>query len=156
MNARDTCGIIELRGRITRDMLRSEPETLFVFGDNLAGRGLGGQAREMRGEPNAIGIPTKHAPSRHPSAFFDDSDLTTFKLIAGGRFTRLAEHLRAGGKVVWPADGIGTGLAELERKAPAIWATLERWRAALSDLAVSPLSQSDQRFLQTRDRGEGI
>jgi hypothetical protein len=34
---------------ITSEMLRSERATLFVFGDNMTERGLGGQAREMRG-----------------------------------------------------------------------------------------------------------
>jgi hypothetical protein len=32
---------------------------------------------------------------------------------------------------VWPEDGIGTGLAQLQQRAPRIWAQLEAWRAEL-------------------------
>ncbi len=58
---------------ITRQMVRAEPEAYWVFGDNLARKGLGGKAREMRGEPNTIGIVTKRAPTMNPEAFFSDT-----------------------------------------------------------------------------------
>jgi len=35
---------IEYRKLITRPMLQQAPETLFVFGDNMLRKGLGGQA----------------------------------------------------------------------------------------------------------------
>ena len=38
-------------------------------------KGYGGQAREMRGEPNSIGIPTKWAPDSNKSSYFCDGDL---------------------------------------------------------------------------------
>jgi hypothetical protein len=41
--------------------------------DSVQRHGLAGQAKEMRGEPNAIGVATKRAPSTNPKAFFDDS-----------------------------------------------------------------------------------
>jgi hypothetical protein len=50
--------VIRLK-HITREMVRADPSTVFVFGDNMARNGLAGQAKEMRGEPNAIGVPTK-------------------------------------------------------------------------------------------------
>ena len=34
--------------------------------------GFGGQAKEMRGEPNAISVATKWEPSNRPNAFFSD------------------------------------------------------------------------------------
>ena len=114
-------GEIEYRRRITRDMLRAEPGTLFVFGDNMARRGYGGQAREMRGEPNAIGVPTKWTPDTRPGAYFDDSDVGRVGWVIVDAFQCCRDHIRAGGKVVWPADGIGTGLADLPRRAPGIW-----------------------------------
>lgn len=49
---------------ITRDMLRKEPEARFVFGDNAYRKGFGGQAKEMRGEPNALGVATKWYPGK--------------------------------------------------------------------------------------------
>lgn len=41
---------------IKRQDLKSNPNTQYLFGDNLKRSGFGGQAKEMRGEPNAIGI----------------------------------------------------------------------------------------------------
>lgn len=34
---------------ITRQFVRDNPQYLFLFGDNLIGKGFGGQAKEMRG-----------------------------------------------------------------------------------------------------------
>lgn len=118
---------IERRDQITRQMLRDEPKTLFVFGDNMQGRGLGGQAKEMRGEPNAVGIPTKYSPSMAVSAFFDDS-IACFDAVMPtiiNRIEIIAKHLESGGNVVFPTAGIGTGLAELEKRAPQIWMSIQ-------------------------------
>lgn len=114
---------------ITRAMLRAEPQTLFVFGDNLQRRGLGGQAAEMRGEPNAVGLPTKREPSTHPWAYLRDADLPLVQAAAAPDVARLKRHLEAGRDVVWPSAGIGTGRAELAGRAPAI----ARWYTSVLD-----------------------
>ncbi|TFZ54475.1 hypothetical protein E4V01_25170 [Methylorubrum sp. Q1] len=103
-------GGVRYEGRITRPMLQAERGTLFVFGDNLQRRGRGGQAAEMRGEPNAVGIPTKRAPSMDDSAFFTDADFDDFRDAAAPAFALLRAHAEGGGAIVWPADGVGTGL----------------------------------------------
>ena len=110
---------------ITRQMLKNSPDTLFVFGDNMLEQGLGGQAKEMRGESNAVGIPTKYAPGMREADFFINDDLKKAKPVIDERFTRLKQHAEKGGDIVWPEDGIGTGLAELEKRAPKIWAYIE-------------------------------
>lgn len=120
---------------ITRAMLKAEPDTLFVFGDNLERRGLGGQAKEMRGEPNAVGIPTKRAPGMHPVDFFTDRDLDAYLDARFAALTRLDFHLEAGGSVVLPADGLGTGRARLKQTAPAIWQQLQADLAVLHENA---------------------
>ena len=61
--------------RIYRSDLVENRECFYVFGDNLRREGLGGQAGEMRGEPNAIGVATKHAPG------MDDDDFWTHQEI---------------------------------------------------------------------------
>lgn len=58
---------------VTRAMVRAEPDTLFVFGDNLERRGLGGQAREMRGSSTRSGS----RPRGHPIATRGHSSPTT-------------------------------------------------------------------------------
>jgi hypothetical protein len=125
-------GSVEYRDHITRQMLRDEPEKLFVFGDNMIARGFGGQAKEMRGEPNAVGIPTKQYPDRGPAAYFKNEDLSRVRPKIDAAFLKLAFHALRGGKIVWPSAGIGTGLAELEKRAPKIWQLIESGREILS------------------------
>lgn len=109
--------MIEYREHITRQMLRNEPDTLFVFGDNMERRGLGGQAAEMRGEPNAVGIPTKKAPHMGADAFLSDDDKEEWATAVREDILMLVGF---DGLVVWPTAGIGTGRARLAEKAPKI------------------------------------
>jgi hypothetical protein len=41
-------------------------------------------------------------------------------------FRKLEAHLASGRDIILPADGIGTGLAELPTRAPRLFARLER------------------------------
>ncbi len=114
--------MIEYRDNITRQMLRDEPNTLFVFGDNMQRRGFGGQAAAMRGEPNAVGIPTKKSPSMRPEAFFSNHDFTAWATESQLDINRLRNF---GGTIVWPKAGIGTGRAQLAKRAPRIMAAID-------------------------------
>lgn len=113
--------------RIYRQDLHNNPEVWYVFGDNLAGVGYGGQAREMRGESNAIGIPTK----RSPYEYLNDNDYDEIVQVCTKIFNRLYYKIEAGGIVVWPGDGIGTGLSDLINKAPKIWCWLDDMKREL-------------------------
>ena len=126
--------IIKSKWTVRAD-LRNNPEHLFVFGDNMVRKGFGGQAMEMRGEPNAIGVPTKWAPSMSPSAFLTEADLERVKPEIDKAFERLRTHLAGGGTVVLPRDGIGTGLAQLESRAPTIAALIQAHIEALEAVA---------------------
>ncbi|KKL89497.1 hypothetical protein LCGC14_1914150 [marine sediment metagenome] len=120
--------MIEYRAHITRAMLRAEPEKLFVFGDNELHTGYGGQAKEMRWEPNAIGIPTKKWPSMEEEAFFTDNFTPYW---ATNNAENIAKLLIFEGTIIWPQAGIGTGLAQLKERAPLIWRAIERLRIGL-------------------------
>jgi hypothetical protein len=110
---------------IRRQDLRNNRDTFYVFGDNMQRIGYGGQAREMRGEPNAIGVVTKWAPSNDNTAFFDDMpDCFTRVSFDLARISRLLEQ---GKTVVVPEDGIGTGLAQLPRRAPKLDRFIKAW-----------------------------
>lgn len=112
---------VELRPLITRQMLRNEPDKIFLFGDNLLRSGLGGQAAEMRGEPNAIGIPTKRAPNMRPESFFSDDDyINNIKSIDDAIGSIPPDKI-----IVMPQDGLGTGRAKLQQKAPKTYAYLQ-------------------------------
>ncbi len=122
--------MLQYSSYITRRMVIDNRNSLFVFGDNLQRFGFGGQAKEMRGEINSVGIPTKIAPHRHESAFFTDEWydkwLPSFDEAEG----RLMHHT---GLIVWPYAGIGTGRAQLEKRAPKIWAAIEQLRTDLDE-----------------------
>ena len=98
---------------------RENPTWLFVFGDNDEQHGNGGQA-QIRDEPNSIGIPTKKAPSYDPNSFYNDNEFTQ----NCGNIKRACFHILSILKsnkydtLVLPFDGFGTGLANLDTKAP--------------------------------------
>jgi len=110
---------------IEKHHLRANPSTLYVFGDNMEERGFGGQAREMRGEKNAVGIPTKWAPSMREDSFFSDEDFDSVKDRIDARMAEIESHLERKGRVVLPRRGLGTGLSELDTKAPVIYAYIQ-------------------------------
>ncbi len=116
---------------ITREGVRSYLDWLFVFGDNVLRKGLGGQAKEMRGEPNAVGIITKRKPSNLYGSFFYDDDFDEWFDLAKKDFQRILSHVEAGGVVVWPADGIGTGRAKLANRAPSILRYIDNFEEKL-------------------------
>ena len=124
--------MIVYQATITRDDVQKNTDTLYVFGDNMRGLGYGGQAKAMRGEPNAIGIPTKWSPCMYDECFFKDSDLDNplVKAAIDSAFERLEAWARIKGKIVMPSAGIGTGFAQLEIRAPRIQKYIQqKWKA---------------------------
>lgn len=109
----------------TRKDIQANSKQIYVFGDNMARRGLGGQAKEARGEVNSIGIPTKWFPSMEENAFFSDTDYNFVAPVIRGEFKKISQYLFSGYTVIWPADGVGTGLSELETRAPQIFDLIE-------------------------------
>jgi hypothetical protein len=102
---------------------------LYVFGDNVQRVGFGGQARAMRGEKNAVGVATKYSPR---DCFGEDpAQVEAQNRIIDEDMKPLFAHVKTGGIVVWPADGIGTGLADLPNKSPSSFAYLNQKLAAL-------------------------
>jgi hypothetical protein len=119
-NQQDEKPRIEIRDHITRDDVLVEKDKIFLFGDNLAERGFGGQAKEMRGEENAIGIPTKKAPSNNPNSFFTDKEFAANKQAIDEAFSKIPPDKT----IVIPKAGLGTGLAQMQEKAPNTFAYL--------------------------------
>jgi hypothetical protein len=126
-------GKIHRAKTIRRCDLQTNPDRLYVFGDNMERKGRGGQAAEMRDEPNAIGIPTKWKPAQTEEAFFSDAAWNNLdvKSAIENAFRKLEAHLSSGKDVVLPADGIGTGLAQLPSRAPRLFARMEKWFGVL-------------------------
>lgn len=110
---------------ITRDYIKENPNMFFVFGDNDERNGYGGQAKEMRGEPNSIGVRTKHRPSNSSTAYYtDDTYAENCRKIKEDLDT-VVYKLEAGFITVFPTNGIGTGLSGLENRAPRTYKYLQ-------------------------------
>lgn len=103
---------------ITRGIVRANPSVLFLFGDNDARVGLGGQAKAMRGELNARGIRVKKLPAMTPDAFWTDTEYEQNEAKIDEDFWPVERHLAMGGAVVIPASGIGSGLGRMGVKCP--------------------------------------
>lgn len=103
---------------ITRKEIQSNPDIIFIFGDNDKREGLGGQAKEMRGEPNCIGIRTKKNVTWNPSDYYYDIEFRENVIKILEDFELVENKLQEGKKVIIPLDGIGTGLARLSTNAP--------------------------------------
>lgn len=121
---------VETRKLITREMVRSEPNTLFLFGDNDQRTGLGGQAAAMRGEPNSVGVRTKAKPSMATDAMWSDANYSDNVKKIDADLEKVLAHK---GKVVIPEDGLGTGRARLKETAPRTFAHLQKKLAELAD-----------------------
>ena len=107
-------------------LCQRHPEKLFVFGDNFQRAGTGGQA-VIRGEPNALGLATKLRPGGNDGDYLSDGrDEMRFtdELERVGRV--IAEGMRQQRAIVWPADGLGTGLADLPARSPRLYTALCR------------------------------
>lgn len=101
----------------TVEYVKSNTDKIFVFGDNNARMGKGGQAI-IRDLENAVGLRTKKGPSRKPAGYFTDSEYQqNVKNINEDIF--LIKSLAMQGKtIVFSKNGYGTGLALLKEKAP--------------------------------------
>lgn len=119
-----------IQSRIYRVDLRANPNVLYIFGDNEARVGRGGQAAEMRDEPNAVGVATL----QYPGIYWSDDNYDHQTLVISQDLIPVVEALRAGRTVVFPLDGIGTGLANLPTSAPRTFAFLQACIADLKSL----------------------
>lgn len=99
---------------IKRDDLVKNKDKIYLFGDNDQRQGYAGQAREMRGENNAIGIRVKKKPFMSKESFYTDREYKDNCKKIDEDFARIPDDI----DIIIPSDGIGTGLALLDQQAP--------------------------------------
>ena len=124
---------IEYMDFINRETVKANPDKIFVFGDNDIREGLGGQAKEMRGESNAIGIVTKKSPQTTDDAYYTDDEFDLNKTKINIDIKNVMGEIKKGKTVVFPSNGIGTGLAKLKEKAPKTFKFLQASIKALEN-----------------------
>lgn len=112
-------------GYWTRQSVASDHNSVYLFGDNVADS-LSGYVPSttqavIRGLPNAIGIPTKRDRRTSAQSYFTDADLPRFAVMVDDAVKRA---LDSGKDIIIPADGIGTGKAQLNLRAPKCYAYL--------------------------------
>lgn len=138
-------GKVEFQKWITRQDLRDNPDKYYVFGDNCVREGFGGQAKEMRGEPNAIGVRTKFSPDRKPSSYFTDCNMCAMLILDD--FKDIYQLINKGKTIVFPLDGLGTGLSLLPEKAPELHKMIERLTSFVSNHASKDDHENNTYFL---------
>lgn len=95
----------------------NNPNTLYVFGDNCQRFGKGGQAK-IRSCPNTFGIRTKRYPGTNMEDYFYDCDEHKQIIITDCKNLRELYIMNVYDNIVFPKDGLGTGLSQLPQKAP--------------------------------------
>ena len=109
---------VELIDKLTVKECNKNPNKIYVFGDNLEGYGKKGQAI-IRDCPNAFGIPTKRKPFMNQDAFFRDT--ISDKLAVSRALVKLRLLAYNGKTIVFPSNGIGTGLADMGNTSPSLF-----------------------------------
>lgn len=99
------------------NLVRNNPNKIFVFGDNDKRNGIGGQA-VIRNLSNSIGIRTKKEPLNNNESFYTDVDFdeNCKKIIED--LIKIKIKSIEGNTIVFSKNGYGTGLASLKEKAP--------------------------------------
>jgi hypothetical protein len=107
----------------------NKSDYLFIFGDNDMGFGKGGQAI-IRDYHNAVGIPTKKYPSFKNDSFYTDKELEINKHKITTAVDSILGTLRNNSNtyrgIFLPENGLGTGLAKLDKRAPKTFAFLNK------------------------------
>jgi hypothetical protein len=108
---------IEVSVAISVDLLRVNPERIYVFEDTLDRSGSYGSAA-LRRESNACGIPTRKSPGLASHTVFSDQD-HEFEAVT----LALRQLYKAGRRstLVFPSTGIGHGPYGLVNHSPKIY-----------------------------------
>jgi len=115
------------------------PHKLYIFGDNLIRRGKGGQAI-IRDFPNAWGIATKRLPSMSNNSFFGDrpDEMTALITDIAMLINMLLHKDTDFNTLVFPEDGLGTGLSKMPSKSPKLFKWLNETISFIFNIHFNP------------------
>ena len=111
---------VEIQKLFSVEDCKNNPYKLYIFGDNLLSTGTGGQAT-IRHCYNAFGVPTKRFPTMESNAFFSDKEEEKERLQWTLDMLLNIYLKRDNITIVFPKDGLGTGLAKMSIKSPKLY-----------------------------------
>ena len=111
----------------SREYVANNKHKIFIFGDNTYDRTVTKYVPKttqavIRGLPNAFGIDTKR---NRWDAYITDEMFDAYKIYLDDVFVQL-DQLNINHIIVFPKNGIGTGKAMLEIKAPKCFKYLQK------------------------------
>ena len=122
------------------NLVKNNKDSLFVFGDNLDRVGYAGQAI-IRDNNNTIGIATKKHPDMNEESFYSDNlECLGYLLDDLSKFTNTLNYSNYK-KVILPEDGLGTGLAQLNKRAPKLFKFMNDVINLIEELLETPEPQ---------------
>lgn len=92
---------------ITQRYLREHPNHIFVFGDNVKGKGYKGSA-QLRDEPNSYGFITKKYPNYDKGSYFKPKE---YKVVFEKELTKLINYIEENPDLTFLISRIGGDLA---------------------------------------------
>ena len=103
---------------------KQNPKKLYIFGDNTLRIGMAGQA-QIRRCKNSTGLATKLHPGMEVNDFMSDDKYNEHCMIIEKdiqKILKVFENPDNGyEKIVFPIDGLGTGLSMLPTRAPNVY-----------------------------------
>ena len=101
------------------ELCKKLEDSLIIFGDNMLRKGTGGQAC-IRKCKNSLGVATKILPTMSEEAFFHSEEIARNVVMADiDNAVIISESL--GKPLLFPASGLGTGLAKLNEMYPKVF-----------------------------------
>ena len=92
---------------ITAKQLDDNPDWIFVFGDNLIGKGTGGAAR-LRYHPQAYGFITKKYPNYNITSYYTPVE---YKPVFAGEMAKLVKLIEENPGKTFIVSKLGSNLA---------------------------------------------
>ena len=141
------------KGFWTRKDVEKDKDKVYLFGDNTDDRTRTKHIPKktqavIRGLANAIGIDTKKDRKTNKSSYLSDKDFDWFKNHVDEQIQKAKD---TGKTIVLPEDGLGTGAAQLETKAPKLFAYLNEKLAELEQGTTTSPTPTQDVAIETED-----
>lgn len=111
---------------MSRTFVQQHDELIFVYGFDVRGLGIMGQAWALHGEINCYPVPTieRYCPSQ--KTYFDDNAFSMYATFIDNAIDKIAQQAFMSKKPVIVCPKIGMGCSRLHEIAPRLYAHMTR------------------------------